>query len=236
MDERLTKFVTKTDKLEEKMATKAESYPLDCGGTEITGLRRVPRVEDPSFEFRQVAIDLGWLLKEVRDPEPEAGKWLEYVFLDEASGTGVYCIAHQIVGFWYVTAHGPREVEVAALLSERLNCWTDPEMFTLWDQGVANDDVDDRVDAVLLLGVSAPMQPELGYQERLLAALGDDDSDVRNAAVQATTCRGWPVFRPVLERLRDEDVDEVVRQRASIILENWRALDEGAINDPFIYS
>ncbi|MCB9647447.1 MAG: HEAT repeat domain-containing protein [Deltaproteobacteria bacterium] len=190
-----------------------------------SAVRLVPRVDDAEQAFMAAMDELDWLLIEVKPRDEESGQSFEMIYGDESSGDVATFTQHMTLGLRIIAVTGPRSDEVADLLRERLDAWPRQAMLELWARGVAEDDVDDRVDAVLLLGVCAPATEDPELASPIQDALEDANEDVRNAAIVAVTFPGWERFRPMLEHIAANDPDEVARQRAQLVLKNWAALD-----------
>jgi hypothetical protein len=124
-------------------------------------------------------------------------------------------------GIHHLTVWGPAEREVAQELSATFDAYTLGELLRWWDRAVSAHDVDDKVDAVLFLGVGAPSTHDDEIAERLRIALCDPDKDVRNAAIVAVEYADWSVFAPELEAIAARDPDEIARARARAVLDYW---------------
>jgi hypothetical protein len=189
------------------------------------GVRIIPRVEDPITQLTRLALDRGWHLKKAVARDPATGENGEMVFLVPDSETWVFLRDDLFAGIHYFSIVGPDQEKIADEIKRDFNPWTASELFAWWDQGVASDDVDARVDAVLFLGVHAPEEPHEEYVLRIQAALGDKDKDVRNAAVAAAAYADWRIFRKQLEQIAAHDPDEKARERARYVVEGWARED-----------
>ena len=185
------------------------------------GVRIIPRVEDPITQLTRLALDRGWHLKKAVARDLATGENGEMVFFVPDGETWVFLRDDLFAGIHHLCIVGPDQEKIADEIKKDFNPWTAPELFAWWDRAVADDDVDDRVDAVLFLGVQSPEDPQQEYAVRIQAALGDDDKDVRNAAVAAAAYTDWRVFRKQLEQIADHDPDEKARERARYVVEGW---------------
>jgi hypothetical protein len=191
------------------------------------GVRVIPKLKDPITRFAQIGLERKWNLKKAVARDPATRTPGEVASLVPESETWVILRDDLYAGIHFFHVRGPDEERIAADLREEFDAWTAPELFAWWDRGVAKEDVDDRVDAVLFLGVNTPYQPEEEYVKRIRAGLADPEKDVRNAAVAATAYADWRVFRPDLERLADTDPDDQARRSARYILDGWSKEDAG---------
>ncbi len=186
-----------------------------------SGIRIIPQVEDPITQLTQLAVARGWHLKKAVAKNAASGTSGEMVFFVPDEETLVFLRDDLFVGFQYFVISGPKQEHVADEIRKEFNSRTELDVLAWWDRGVAKSDVDDRVDAVLFLGVSSPESPREEYTSRIRAALLDEDKDVRNAAVAAVGYTDWSSFRPEVEHIAAADPDPTARERARILLDGW---------------
>jgi hypothetical protein len=189
------------------------------------GVRIVPKVEKPLAPLTRMAMARGWHLKKAvpRNPEePSNGEFKFHV----PEGDGWVILRDDIyAGIKFIAVLGNNKEAIGADIRNEFEHWTELELFSWWDRAVETGDADDKVDAVLFLGVNTPEQQVAGYVDRIRAALGDGDKDVRNAAVAAVAYADWRVFCEDLEQVVASDADDAARERATMILNGWSAQD-----------
>jgi hypothetical protein len=187
-----------------------------------TDLRLAPRAPDPFTPYTDLAGKEDWHLRKATVKEPASHRAGEIEYEVPGKQTRVRLRDDPSSGLRYFMITGPQAEDTAALLRAAVACYTHEELLAWWDQGVATDDVDDRVDAILVLGTNAPPCPDERYTTRIRAALRDPDHDVRNAAVVAAAYTEWLDLLPDLERVADEDSDEAARARAAYVAGAWK--------------
>jgi len=186
------------------------------------GIRIVPKTKDPMTPFVELSRQRKWHLRAAFARDPAARTAGEITYWVPDRNTIVNLRDDVITGVHYFTIDGPHEAEVAEEIRSVIESYTEPELLAWWDRGAASNDIDDKVDAVLFLGVGTPATPTDDYLNRIRAALADPDKDVRNAAIVASGYADWPVFKPDLERIADSDPDETARQRAAVVVAGWK--------------
>lgn len=186
-----------------------------------TGIRILPQVDDPITQLTRLAVDRGWHLKKAVGRDPATVTSGEMIFFVPDGETYITLRDDLFVGFPYFVISGPAQERVANEIRKEFNARKGSELLALWDRGVASGDVDDRVDAVLFLGVDSPEAPREEYTTRIRSALADEDKDVRNAAVAAAGYADWRSFRPDIERIAAVDTDPTARERARLLLKGW---------------
>src|SRR6266542_4382826 len=185
------------------------------------GVRFIPRIKEPIAPLVKISMDRGWHLKKAVGRDPATGTNGEIIYFVSDSETWVILRDDLFAGIHFCSVVGPDQDRIAAEIRGELDPWTDQELFAWWDRGVEKDDVDDRVDAVLFLGIDSPEQPHDDYVTRICAGLQDPDKDVRNAAVAAAAYGDWRVFKAHLARMADTEPDGKARERARYVLDGW---------------
>jgi hypothetical protein len=193
-----------------------------------SGLRIIPRVEDPITQLTRLALDRGWHLKKAVARDAASGASGEMIFFVPDGETYIVLRDDLFVGFQYFVISGLDQEPVAEGIRKDFNARRGADLLAWWDRGVANGDVDDRVDAVLFLGVDSPEMPREDYASRIRAGLTDDDKDVRNAAIAAAGYAEWRMLRPDIERIATADPDSTASKRAKLLLEGWDKEDQAS--------
>src|SRR5262249_5427057 len=117
-----------------------------------SGIRMIPQVEDPITQLTRLAVDRGWHLKKAVGRDVTSAASGEMIFFVPDAETYIFLRDDLFVGFQYFVISGPEQERVADEIRKQFNPRKDSDLLAWWDRGVANRDVDDRVDAVLLLG------------------------------------------------------------------------------------
>jgi hypothetical protein len=119
----------------------------------------------------------------------------------------------------YLQIAGPRSGPYLKLFKDKFSFFSEDEMFSSWDGATS---VDNKIDAIVRLGVASYDQPPEPYMSRIGQALDDGDPAVRDAGLVAFSYNPWAPMRPQIERLRDHDPDAGVQQRARLLLDAWQ--------------
>lgn len=190
------------------------------------GIRVIPKGQDDALtltfikytgEERRV-----WGLTAAIAANPKKGTAGVVSYVHYATNTTVSLCHDVLLGFRYFHIEGAAEVMLARRIRGLVEPYNARELLAWWDRAVIEDDVDDKVDAVLFLGTGAPAKPTAPITKRLLTALTDPDKDVRNAAIVGMGYADWPeAFRAALEEVKRADPDKTARKRAKIVLDQW---------------
>lgn len=191
------------------------------------GVRIIPRAVDPITQLIDLSIDRGWHLKRAIGRDAEAGVSGELVYYVPGSENFVVLRDDILAGIKFISILGPHPESLVDGVRAEFSAWSDEELFAWWDRAAQSADVDDKVDAVLFLGVNTPRAPHDAYVRRLRAGLGDPDKDVRNAAVVAAAFADWRLLTDDLARIARSDPDDKARERAQRVLDGWAGEDRG---------
>ena len=118
----------------------------------------------------------------------------------------------------YLQLSGPRSEPYVKLFKEKLSLFSEEEVLSSWDDASSTDD---KIDAIVRLGVASYDQPPEPYMRRIQLALEDSDPAVRDAGLVAFSHSPWEPMKPLVERLRDTDTDAGVQKRARLLLDAW---------------
>jgi hypothetical protein len=118
----------------------------------------------------------------------------------------------------YLDIAGPRAEPYIRVFSEAFAFLSLAEMLSDWDSATL---VDDKIDAIVRLGISAYSQPPEQFMSRIGAALDDDEPAVRDAGLVAFSYSPWEPLAERIQHLRDHDADAKVRHRARLLLNAW---------------
>ena len=128
----------------------------------------------------------------------------------------VHYIEDGLARLSYLQISGPRSEPYIKLFREKLSLFSEEEMFSSWDGASTTDD---KIEAIVRLGVASLDQPPEPYMSRITQALDDPDPAVRDAGLVAFSHSPWAPMRSRIEQLRDGDPDPGVQQRARLLLE-----------------
>lgn len=162
-------------------------------------------------------LEQNWILGRHIAPVPERLVPAEMVFTSDDHDASIHYVDEPLVRFPYVQVVGADRDEVAAMLREHIDFFTDEEIFRMWDD--ASSDAEHE-EAAFHLGVASPEEPFQPFLERIRHALEHPCPAVRLAAILGGVgYRGWPEFEPILAEMKANDPDSDVRLRAGCMLE-----------------
>ncbi len=185
-------------------------------------IRVIPKAKGPMPVFMEHARKRRWLLEKAIAHPPKSKESGEVVYRDPASQTIITLRDDALAGFRFFIVSGSQQTEIADELRALVPSYADSELLEWWDNAVDSNDIDDKVDAVLYLGTGAPPEPRTDVSDRLLAALDDEDDDVRNAAIVGAGFTDWAdVFRAQLNAMAKKDANATARSRARVVLDRW---------------
>jgi hypothetical protein len=185
-------------------------------------VRVIPKSKGPMQVFLQHASKRGWLLEKAIARTPKSKESGEVVLRDLPSQTIVTLRDDALAGFRFFIVCGRLQTKIAEEIRGVVPSYSDSELLQWWDGAVASNDIDDKVDAVLYLGTGSPPEPRKNVSDRLLAALDDNDDDVRNAAIVGAGFTDWAdVFRDKLTEMAKKDSNATARKRARVVLDRW---------------
>jgi hypothetical protein len=188
-------------------------------------VRIVPKGEQPLVVLTQMAMDRRWLLKKALTRNASERKNGEYEFLVPEGDSRVILRDDVSVGIKFYTVLGEKREALAAEIRKEVEHWTELELLSWWDRAVESGDTDEKVVAVLFLGVGATEHPQPEYVQRIKEGLLDADKDVRSAAVAAVAYANWRLFWDDLLQIVASDPSAAARQRAAAIIDDWTAED-----------
>jgi hypothetical protein len=146
---------------------------------------------------------------------------LEEVFGTKDHAVGVHYVEDGLADLPYIQVSGPQAERYSALITQGLSVYSEEELFSTWDAAVSSDD---KIDAVVRLGVACYDQPLEPYMRRIRQALEDSDPAVRDAGLVAFSYSPWAPMKPLVQMLRAADPDAGVQYRAQLLLEAWEKI------------
>lgn len=185
--------------------------------------RRIRHIIKPpgAYEaFRALAREHGLAIIDKVEREPRNPIALEEVFGTPDHTVGVHYIEDGLTELPYIQIAGPQAEHYSQLITRNLPVYSEAELFSTWDEARS---LDDKIDAILRLGVASTAGPPEPYLIRIRQALEDAAPEVRSAGLTAFSYNPWQELRPVIERIRDEDTDDDAQSRARVILDSWKS-------------
>lgn len=159
-----------------------------------------------------------WLLQRI-DPGDEESPF-EKVWITGDERSSIHYLLDPMHDIPYLTVRGERETELLQAIRDGLPVLEGEQLAKGFD---AADGKWDKVDALYRIGLGAPLTKDDALLQRLDQGFRDEEFDVRVAAALASFFAGWPELRERLERLREDDNEEV-REAAEGALEDLDAL------------
>jgi len=183
-------------------------------------IRLIFKTPDSYKEFSKLATQNGLeLIDEVRKAKTSPLAYQE-ILANIDDTVQVQYIEDGLAELCYLQITGPRGERYSELFKERFSFFSADELFSNWD-GAAS--VDDKIDAIVRLGVASYGQPPEPYMRRIRLAIEDSDPAVRDAGLVAFSYSPWEPMKPLVQKLRDADPDAGVQQRARFLLEAWKS-------------
>jgi|SRR5215510_9822970 len=190
-------------------------------------LRLIFKTSDPYKTFTRFAAQHGLeLVDEVRkgDSSPLA---YQRILANIDNTVNVQYIEDGRAQLRYLQLAGPKADRYAKVFKDKFSFFSEEELFSSWD--TATSSVDDRIDAIVRIGIASYDQPPESYMSRIRQALGDSEPAVRDAGVVAFSYNPWQPMKSHIEELRDHDPDPDVQARARLLLDAWQQRDSGMI-------
>ena len=189
------------------------------------GVRIIPRVVDAITDLVNYATTQEWQLRNATGRDDQTATPGEIAYLVPVSENWVILRDDAWIGFKFISVLGPRSDHLVHGIRRRMDAWTEDELLTRWDRAnqtaVADEAIDEAIDAILHLGVGSPAASDARYVERLNAGLSHCDARIRNAAIGAVAYADWRSLQSALDRIQKQDPDAKARERATFVLKGW---------------
>jgi hypothetical protein len=171
-------------------------------------------------KFSRLAAQNGLeLVDEVRKAKPSLLAYQETLSNIDNTAEVKY-IEDSLADLCYLQIAGPRGRQYTELFKGRIPFFTEDELFSSWDSAAS---VDDKIEAIVRIGISSYDQPPEPYVRRIREALEDSEPAVRDAGLVAFSYAPHEPLRPLIQQLRDCDPDAGVQQRARLLLDAWKS-------------
>ena len=169
-------------------------------------------------QFRDLAQKNGLQLIDKIQKEPRNPLALQEIFTNIDDTVGIHYVEDGMAELPYIQISGPRLDDYSRIITQNLPVYSEDELFAAWD---AANSLDEKIDAILRLGITADAPPADRYLHRIRQGLEDPAPEVRSATLVAFSYHPRDELKAVVERIRDEDPDDDARQRAQVILDTW---------------
>lgn len=186
--------------------------------------RLVPRHPDPGATFLRGGKELGLLLGSI--VPSHQGLVEETSYYDPNDGSTMSYRVDRMTLVPHIAISGTRAEEFREWAIAALDCWTMDQSFALARRALESGDVDDMVDALLVLFISCPPAALItdAWIELALEFLRHEDADVRDSAVAGAFFGFWrhPMIQAEIGKMLEHDPSEAVRSRAAVLEKGWR--------------
>jgi len=185
-------------------------------------------------KFRDLAAVQGWILAETERQGPGRIHAYKETYTNADYSLGLRYIEDDFSGLHYFDVSGDAVDDAVKVLRDNLAIYSADELLGSFDQAKTADEVakakaadqvakaaDKVAEAIVRLGVAAPVMPNDAFKKRYLEALKHDDPAVREAALVAMSYRSWNDMKPILQDVLDHDPAEGPRGRARVFIDNW---------------
>lgn len=140
----------------------------------------------------------------------------------------LHCVDDGVTANAYVFTSGDvsnlAESYLGTVESE-LNTWSISELIHQVDQ---SEDPLEHGRAIIRMAIAAPYERDEEVIQRMAIGLRDDDFRVRDMTMWAMSLCSYPEFRPLLQNIAHGDPEEVLRERAQMLLQ---AFDKAGVGD-----
>jgi HEAT repeats len=142
-------------------------------------------------------------------------------WLTQNEETGITYIENHLVNVPYIVIRGKNQEQVAKALSASF-CFYDVDKLCNFIHSDPKDK-SQLARAICLFGIAVGEEKfNANYFSCFEFCLSHPNSDVRRAAMLAVSGVGWPEFKSILERIRDNDPDLELRNYATTTLESMQ--------------
>lgn len=129
--------------------------------------------------------------------------------VDDATGCSYVCVAAEVASQCEAfTEHARKHLDVFSV----------EELLEFHDRA---DSAEERAGALLMLALGSPQRLDQVTFSRISAGLADEDYDVREAAIYATTYTPALQYIPMLRRIAREDLEDQLRADAQDVLDAY---------------
>lgn len=164
-------------------------------------------------DVENLAWDLDWLLAEMADPSGD--RPYEDVWATADERTAIHYIEDPVLELSYLVVEGGDVDAVVDQIRGAVGTYTPQEALEALRMASSRDE---KIEAIYLLAIASGNEDN-EVLTALSKAAEDKDADVRHSVVVATGYLGWRQLRVLLERMRDGDQTQSVRDDAALMLE-----------------
>jgi len=169
-------------------------------------------------KLKDLAAAQVWILAETERKGPGHVFAYKETYTNPDYSLGLRYIEDDLSGLHYFDVSGDAVDDAVKVLCDNLAIYSEDELLGSFDQAKT---ADEAAEAVVRLGVAAPVTPNDAWKKRFLEALKHDDPDVREAALVAMSYRSWKDMKPIFQDVLDHDPAEGPRGRARVFIDNW---------------
>lgn len=186
--------------------------------SEVSRIRLIIKPPGAYKSFLALALQEEWLLRKREKRREGHPVSYELLFVPLNESAILYYVEDDMAGVPYVQITGPDRKNKAEIVRQHIDVYSEHELFEAWDSA---EDIDDCADAILRIGVAAPVQPKDRFFRRLLEGLEHPHAGVRAAALVAIGYTAWKEFKPLVEEIQEHDSEAGCRKRAQVLLQFW---------------
>lgn len=168
-------------------------------------------------EFAKVAADLGFMRHNVWEPAAPREVY-EEVWATPDQTRALNYVEDPVLGMPFVRIRGNNLYKLAGDVTRKLSVFSPEELI---ERAYREKDHNEQVNNLYRLAITFPKYDQAVFEIFEGFATRAPNPLLRRAALDAMTYRGWPEFRPVLERVSREDGVEEVRRHANELLTAW---------------
>ncbi|MTJ10966.1 MULTISPECIES: HEAT repeat domain-containing protein [unclassified Anabaena] len=160
-----------------------------------------------------------WLLWGRQEQDIENQLPFELTWITSDQQTGLHYIEDYVVGFPYLVIKGKdMEKTLLELQEYEIHFYSLEEII---DCVKIATTIEEMKTAILHLGVAITQPYDSELFDILCQTLEHSSPIIRNVVIQAIAYIGWTEFKPILEKIYQNDLDDKVRNKAYILLESF---------------
>lgn len=171
-------------------------------------------------ELVTFSLDQNWLLwartKENRaNIVPYSLTWLT-----SGKETKIIYVEDYIVGFPYLIIDGQEVESVCQLIKSHFDIYSQAEIFQKVQTARTEKE---QIEAIFRLALIAPNEFDSKFFEAFQIGFNHSSPEVRIKTLKACAYTEWKEFIPHVEKIKNQDSDETVKNQAGIILKAYQS-------------
>jgi len=184
-------------------------------------LREIVKKNVTRQQVDSLAWDENWYSHDFIPPTEESP--YEEVWITQDDQTAIHYIEDPLISIRYFFVTGSNLVEVSSRIRSSLDTYKRDDIRNMMNNAL---EPKQYINAIYHIGIAATQEYDTEFFEFFKLAFSHHDPKVRNAAILATGYAGWKEFREPLERLKESDSEQAVREFADYTLQslakhNW---------------